>query len=91
MDDHAGDVGDLSRQLDVEIFMVAVFQVDLFVADEQVASLFAWCDGDLCGGRRLIYRREDEVGEVITGDAIEVVGAGGETGGYELLVVVGGE
>ena len=34
MNDHAGDVGDLSRQLDVDILMVAIFEGDLFVADE---------------------------------------------------------
>ena len=53
--------------------------------------MFACCHGDLCGGRRVFNCWQGEVGAVITGDAIEVVSAGGETGGYELLVVVGGE
>ena len=84
-------MGDLSGQLDVNIFMVAIFEGDLFVPDEQVASLFAWCHSDLCGGRRVFNCWQGEVGEVITGDAIEVVGAGGETGGYELFVLVRGK
>ena len=91
MNGHAGDMGDLSRQLDVEIFMIAIFQGNLFVADEQVASLFVWCDGDLCGGCCVFDCWQGEVGEVITSDAIEVVGAGGETGGYELFVLVRGQ
>ena len=91
MNRHAGDVGDLPQKLDVEIFMVAIFEGDLFVADEQVASLSACGYCDLCGGRCVFDCWEREVREVIAGDAIEVVGAGGETGGYELLVVVGGK
>ena len=53
--------------------------------------MFVWCDGDLCGGCGIFYRWEREVREVVAGDAIEVVCAGHEIRGYELLVVVGGE
>ena len=91
MNRHTGDMGDLSRQLDVDILMVAIFQGDLFVTDEQVASLLACGYCDLCGGRCVFDCWEGEVGEVVAAHAIEIVSAGRETGGYELLVVVGGE
>ena len=47
----------LAKQLDVNIFMVAIFESDLFVTDEQVTSLFTWCYSDLCGGCCIFYSR----------------------------------
>ena len=89
MDEDAVDMGDLSCQLDVQSLMVAIAQGDRLMSHHQVAHWlsFRYCDRHRRYG--IIRTGPDKMREIVTADAIEVIGTCRQGGGYQLPVGIG--